>query len=264
MMNLLPHLAASVGYLHNLIYAVPSDINFVAWSLEIEVQFYLCAPLFAFLIYSIRRDGLRRLVLVTACIASGAIALLPGPRVSLSLAGQLPYFLAGILLADIFVRQRIPARPREAGSAVWDLVFLLTGPVVLAALKRNDTLIYSGPLAICLAYYAAFRSVWIRTFLRAPFVSTVGGMCYSIYLLHNYVIAVTGMVTERWSTSLPFTARLAVQTVLIGPAVLAACGAFYLLIERPCMRPDWPARLRTWGARMIAGSQPAPVAAAAD
>src|SRR6185312_6978064 len=44
---LAPHLAASLVYAHNLLYGVGSTLNIVAWSLEIEVQFYVLAPLLA-------------------------------------------------------------------------------------------------------------------------------------------------------------------------------------------------------------------------
>jgi peptidoglycan/LPS O-acetylase OafA/YrhL len=45
--SVLPHLFASLFYLHNLIFLEPSIINPVAWSLEVEVQFCLLAPLLA-------------------------------------------------------------------------------------------------------------------------------------------------------------------------------------------------------------------------
>jgi peptidoglycan/LPS O-acetylase OafA/YrhL len=45
--ELLPNLVASMFYVHNLVYHSPSVINFVAWSLEIEIQFYVLAPRFA-------------------------------------------------------------------------------------------------------------------------------------------------------------------------------------------------------------------------
>src|SRR5690606_13995932 len=43
--GLLPHLGVSAVYLHNMVYGESSAINGVAWSLEIEIQFYLLAPL---------------------------------------------------------------------------------------------------------------------------------------------------------------------------------------------------------------------------
>ena len=54
-----PHLLASAFYLHNALYRSMSTINGVAWSLEVEVQFCLLAPLLAML-YRIRPAGLRR------------------------------------------------------------------------------------------------------------------------------------------------------------------------------------------------------------
>ena len=44
--NLLKHLLASLSYSHNIIYGKASIINPVAWSLEVEIQFYLLLPLF--------------------------------------------------------------------------------------------------------------------------------------------------------------------------------------------------------------------------
>jgi peptidoglycan/LPS O-acetylase OafA/YrhL len=61
--DLYPHLAASLFYLHNLIYGSASPVIGVAWSLEIEVQFYVVVPLLTFL-FAIRKRWLRRLSLV--------------------------------------------------------------------------------------------------------------------------------------------------------------------------------------------------------
>lgn len=44
---LLPHLLASLVHLDNVLYAMPSTVNVVACSLEVEVQFYVLAPLMA-------------------------------------------------------------------------------------------------------------------------------------------------------------------------------------------------------------------------
>ena len=60
---ILPHLAASLAYLHNVIYGTQSTVIGVAWSLEIEVQFYLLVPLLT-LVFAIRDSRLRRSLLM--------------------------------------------------------------------------------------------------------------------------------------------------------------------------------------------------------
>ena len=64
------------------------------------------------------------------------------------------------------------------------------------------------------------------------------------YLLHNHVIAIVGSITEPFLQSSSYEARLAVETLILAPAVLATGAIYFRLMERPCMKPDWPSRLR--------------------
>ena len=66
---IIPHLAASLAYLHNLIYGDQSTVLGVAWSLEIEVQFYLLVPLLT-LVFAIRSASLRRSLLIGLTLAT--------------------------------------------------------------------------------------------------------------------------------------------------------------------------------------------------
>lgn len=61
--TLLPHLAAGLVYLHTVVYGTANPVNAVAWSLEIEVQFYLIVPLLTKL-FAIRGQLRRRSAIV--------------------------------------------------------------------------------------------------------------------------------------------------------------------------------------------------------
>jgi peptidoglycan/LPS O-acetylase OafA/YrhL len=240
---LTPHLLASVGYVHNLVYSTPSDINFVAWSLEVEVQFYLLAPLLAYLLFLPRNPWARRSVTIAAIVAAAILpTLLPfDSRIGLSLLGQLSYFLAGILLADVY------AMGTFGKQAIWG-DWLAIGAVIaiLPLLVRNDGALLAlfGPLMAFAACYAVFKSVFVCRVISIAPIASIGGMCYSIYLVHNYVIAAAGFVTERAAKHASFETRLLLQSVLLAPLVLLVSAVFYKLIEQPCMKPDWP--LRAW------------------
>ena len=120
------HLAASLLYSHNIIYGTASLLNGVAWSLEVEIQFYCIVPLLTY-IFAIRNENVRRLLIVTAILLAGISQQVwsSNPRLYTSIAGQIQYFLAGFLLAEIYL---IEWHPKSGQHWAWDLI-----AVVLAA-----------------------------------------------------------------------------------------------------------------------------------
>ncbi|MFM8848803.1 MAG: acyltransferase family protein, partial [Cytophagales bacterium] len=95
---------SSVFYSHNFIY--PGSLPFlngVAWSLEVEVQFYILAPVLAY-IFSVRIAAMRRLLLIAIAIlfiTLNKFHLNPLPFTSL--INYLQYFLVGFILADLYL-----------------------------------------------------------------------------------------------------------------------------------------------------------------
>lgn len=245
------HLAASLGYLHNLVYGTWSSINPVAWSLEIEVQFYVVMPLVAKLFRFPRR--LRRAVLlacIPACILADTLLPLRSLHLDKSLLNYFQHFVPGILFADFYVTSgaaegsglRTEGRGIEAHSALWDVLALLA---LLAVFSSPVTGPWSAliPLATLLLLFATFRSKAFRALTRKPVIATIGGMCYSIYLLHYALLATVLPLTRPAVLPGGATVNLLFQGLLATPIVLGVSGVFFALVERPCMRPGWPQRL---------------------
>jgi peptidoglycan/LPS O-acetylase OafA/YrhL len=258
---LLPPLGASLVYSHTLLYGVFSAINGVAWSLEVECQFYVLAPAMV-TVFQIRSPWVRRLLLVGVLVAWSAAAQ-AGPvdlaRFKLSLLFYAPYFLAGLLLADLYLADWAEA-PRP--SATWDLgaaACWLALPMLLAGWPSLHFLL---PLVVLGAYVGAFRGVlWPRLFTWAP-VYLVGGMCYTIYLYHFFVISLIGNpLLPRLSTpGAPVWANVLILSLAVIPVTVAACAALFVLTEKPFMRRAWPAQVARW----LRGSVPAGAASAAS
>ena len=253
--GMLPHLGASLAYLHSLIYREMSTINPVAWSLEVEVQFYILAPVLS-MVFAIRRASLRRAVLGGAIVVAAVLAPWTDMIISrgnlftwlahLSLLGNLQYFLTGFLLADFFLL--LPAASHR--NRMWDLVTAFGWPCFLALLVVSPALVNIAlPGIILLLYLGVFYGTLSSRIFAGLWVASIGGMCYSVYLLHNYAIATLGFATERIGQALPFAGRFLIQALIMIPIVLAICIVFYRLIEQPCMRPDWPIRLRDFALR---------------
>jgi peptidoglycan/LPS O-acetylase OafA/YrhL len=240
--GLLPNLLASMVYLHNQIFASPSLVNTVAWSLEVEVQFYVMAPLLA-LVFRIPRPAVRRSVILAAMLLMGLIPALGRvpERYFLSLLFFLPYFAVGFLLADLYVTDWAGA-PRRSGR--FDALALIAFPLLVAAAATGR---YRGllmPVAMIVFYTCVFRGRVTSALFRLKPLTVIGGMCYTIYLYHTAVIKALGPKAFAWQVSGSYAATLGLQVILIGIPVLLVSIALFLLIERPCMFPDWPQRLR--------------------
>lgn len=256
--ELLPHLLASLAYSHNWIYSTFSKVNPVAWSLEIEVQFYVAAPLLAS-IFAIRGRVPRRLALlgsIAAIMALQTQLVGDGSRLYYSLAGFIHFFLAGFLLADIYVTDWAGAPARTVGYDVAMLgctaaaAFLGAGrALAVGQLPRPLT----HALALLVLFFpavAAFRSLYFRRLMGHSLLVSIGGMCYTIYLLHHFLMHLLAQYTRDLAVTRSMSVNVMVYTAIYGLPILLISTLFYLAIEKPCMRKDWPRRLyrylRSW------------------
>jgi len=251
----LPHLGASLLYLHNLIYGSASSVIGVAWSLEIEVQFYLLVPLLTVL-FAIPGRGLRRAALAGLILSTISMQsiLQPNGRVSLSILAYLQFFLTGFLLADFFV-----ASWKQAPTTTfyWDIVSVIGWPLLGLTLRYDSLAHWLFPIFLFALYCAAFRGRLTSRLLSHRSATIIGGMCYSIYLIHYEVISFAGRFLMRLGDGYPVWAYFLIQLTLIGVAIVCTCGLYFLVLERPCMRRDWPQRLRNRWREWMNPAEPA-------
>ena len=232
--ELLPHLAASAAYVHNLWFGAQSAINPVTWTLEIEVQFYCLAPLLAG-VFAVRPRRLRRAILLALIVLAGIIQLFywdAAPRLKLSILYAIQFFLAGFLLADVYL---VDWKQSPTHHWIWDAVALAGWPL-LFALDDKQVWVFFPILALIL-YVAAFRGVLINRILRNSVITTMGGMCYSIYLFHYVLIPPILRVSSGFHPL--------IQGLFAAAIIMLISAAYFVLIERPCMQKDWPQR--AWG-----------------
>ncbi len=232
----------SLIYAHNIIFPdILPELNGAAWSLEIEVQFYILAPLMAN-IFSLRSHVKRRAILILTAvffIALNNLGLNPIPF--LSLIDYIQYFIAGFLLADLYT-----SGTKFLSGTKYDFLFTFIFFITIWLFDEGDIKSELNRFlwetvqlsAIFFFYYFILFHKTFR-FLSNCFITAVGGMCYSIYLLHASILSLFGNAVCGITFSDYSYMNVTIYSVIILTMILTISSIFFLLVERPCMNKNW-------------------------
>jgi peptidoglycan/LPS O-acetylase OafA/YrhL len=222
-----------------------------AWSLDIEMQFYLVAPLIIVLLQK------RPLLVLGICMATGIVSIVMfADRAFMS---YLPWFLSGILVA------RYPAARPGRSVAVWSGALTLLVIAVFACVPVLRPVLFGG--AHRTALYVTYNSI-LNVGLAAialPFAFStpatrsgsfdrfLSDASYSLYLVHWLPLLFVSHYATHLMSGPSLTTRALVTAPLIGISY-ALSAVITRYVDRPCSRVrERFAKLRR------TDSQPAPV-----
>lgn len=250
--ELLPHFFASLFYVHHIFFPQVNPLTLpVAWSLEVEMMFYISLPFVLYALYKLpavyRRLIMFAIILVIPFLSAGIFSNVR------FLTPNIPYFLSGILIAEHVVQKENPLSfiPRLIKLplllALLFLYFMNNYPGFgLSYQKFNAVLLYAIFMLIVIDK-TAYR------FFANKYIATIGGMSYSLYLTHYAVISCMGRYVRHSFFGGNFIVNLLFYTVIFLVPVLLVGAIFYLLIEQPAMKKTWWKRS---GNKVIAAAQP--------
>ncbi len=232
-----PHLLASLTYTHGVIYRQYSIINPVAWSLEVEVQFYLLAPFLASLFFRISSERRRRGVLLAAILIWSIAQYCFGWHYlpfKLTLLGHLQYFLLGLLLADLYAHGKLSQEKKI--PLLWDMLGLI-GLGLMPFLWSAD---FFKMLAFCLTlalfFIAALKGKLINQVLRKAWIAGIGGICYTIYLIHLPLLELLTKTFGGFNSEEHFNLYFFKMGLILLPIVLLVSIPAFLILEKPFMQ----------------------------
>jgi peptidoglycan/LPS O-acetylase OafA/YrhL len=210
-------------YLQNVA-GVPT-LNFVFWTLAIELQFYLAYAAVAWALHRCANgasaQGLDRLWTVVALLSLAWLAFVPGMPQDVWFVRTWYVFLAGVL-----VQHAVARRTARADAVVFIMVLLAL------ALFHGDTF---GLATACIAAaLLAMQGLVPSDALRWRPLQSLALVSYSVYLLHN---PLTGAVSNIVHRQLGLTVLADAVTLVTALAlVLLAAHAAYRWVERPAIR----------------------------
>jgi peptidoglycan/LPS O-acetylase OafA/YrhL len=241
-------------------------LNPPAWSLEIEFQFYVLAPaiiLFALAVGRPWRSFAAEVLTMAGVVVAMKLmaeAFAPQELRRFLVSNFVEFFVLGFVLSRLYARGVF--RDSRLGAAATPL-FL--GGLCLAwyadhlgsvNASNNEPLIRLMMLTSFAAVFAGALSGGVgRWFTSATWIATIGGMCYTIYLIHLSFLQVATRLLFRVIPVHDLLSGVLVYGLVLIPLLLAASIIFFLLVEKPCMDPQWPQKLlRMVGCLPPAGS----------
>ncbi|QGM96291.1 acyltransferase family protein [Methylocystis parvus] len=222
--------------------SLPFQANIPGWSLDMEMQFYLIAPIFVFLVA-------RNLYVLVACV--GLSILSKGLGGAATVAPFLLFFGLGVAAAS---HKMLPSRALAYRSLYAALALLLACALIFAAnLALGGTqgaLLAFGPKTnLLIALLMTPWAIYTTQQKTGALDRMVGDMSYIVYLLHWTVIG--ALHTGEGG----YIERLILCSEALA-LILVASYAIWALFDRPIgkLRSAWVANRRVDRAPIFAAA----------
>ncbi len=254
-LELLPSLLASLLYIHSFVFGIPSSINPVTWSLETEAQFYIVIPFLLAGIFYVK-NKLTRYALVLLMIGLSIwwktiILQQDIEHLYYSIFSYLSNFMVGVLFAKIFLTY-----PKffKTKNIVYDLLGLFSIFIIFYFYKPQS--LWTNNLIFNIALFAmilsAFKGIIFNYFYTRQIIYVIGGMCYTIYLLHYAFFHLLMKFSKTITQELNYGTALLIQMGIALTLLMVISSLFFILIEKPCMNKKWPQQLRNFLLKIVA------------
>jgi peptidoglycan/LPS O-acetylase OafA/YrhL len=94
-------------------------------------------------------------------------------------------------------------------------------------------------------FHTVLHNAYMKKLFSTEIIIIIGGMCYSIYLLHLAIISAAGTVLLKAGIDINNRIYFLFYFLLLTFLVLAISALYFLFVEKPFMKPiSWLKKLR--------------------
>ncbi len=236
-LDLVKNFLIGLFYSHVLFMGEPNPINPVTWSLETEAQFYCLVPFILGLIFIFKKRifSISLLVILIGISIVFKHYFYYNAFIGSTIASYFANFAMGIIACWLYLKKTTWFTLRS-----WQFDFL--GLIATLGLfyfykPQNEYINQIGfNISIFLVVITAFKGKALNYIYTRPAIYVVGGMCYSIYLIHYAFFHFSVPFTMKlWIDSISYNWNLIFQIAINLPLVLLISMIFFKYVEKPFM-----------------------------
>lgn len=235
------NLFLGLTYSHVFVTGYFNPINPVTWSLETEVQFYILIPFLFLFFYRLRKSLSKIIFFIVVFLFSVYLRtyFLENQIYSLSnsVISYFSNFCIGIFFAFYFLKKSFNLK-----SSFHDVLGLVS--ILLMIYFYKPQFSFANNLFFNLSVFIFFNSVFAGKFFNWLFTRkilyTIGGMCYTIYLIHFafFKLIVPQLIKFISIDNIFFNFSLVLLIAFLVTIIVSAI--FFILFEKPFMYKNWP------------------------
>ena len=216
-----------------LVKGAPLAFLVPAWSVSLEWQFYLVAPL-AYA-WAVSAKPYRRLGLCALCLVLALAARYVFPTVDhgAALPFHVEFFFLGAASYFLYQRQAAHQLSDTAFPVACCLAAFLFGLSGRASWSLIPVGLWMAFLGLLLEHPSSFSSRLVSPLLTNPFMLYLGRISYSFYLSHMLVMAVIQCALLTWAPHLSRVVHFGVLLACSTAATMAASVVLYRCLEVP-------------------------------
>jgi len=203
-----------------------------AWSLDIELQFYILVPLL-FMLAAKGGWWWRGVIWAAAVLALGCVPFLAWPPIHSSILNYTLFFFAGVFASQANLRVPAWAAILSVMLGIGTIAIILLMPewrgMLLGGMERNPMLIYNAGISALIAVFFIPFALSTVTRRADGFDRVCGDLSYVVYLLHWPALALIGIYGINL---MAFPARMGL-TALVVAGVYVAGYIIWRFIDRP-------------------------------
>jgi len=128
---------------------------------------------------------------------------------------------------------------KTSKNFLWDILSFVAIVLMVGILRHKTFIPFILPFLFLFIFISAFKGRISNLIFTNPFFCVLGGMCYTIYLYHYFIISFWGKLVGNISPIGNYFVTFLIFAIPSCVLIIIASSFLFLLFEKPFMKKEW-------------------------